>query len=188
LLAGFDDLRTAFQNAGIRYAVGGSWASTAFGNARFTNDVDIVAELTAENLPDFLAGLPEAFYRDADEALRSISRGRPFNVIHIPTALKFGLFPAGAYPLGPQELDLAVSLENSGLSKGPTAFVTPEDILLAKLHWFRLGGHISEVQWRDIEGLVQGSGPAALDRAYLEEGARKLGIRDLLTKALAETG
>ncbi len=34
----FESLRSALEKAGIRYAVGGSWASTAFSEPRFTND------------------------------------------------------------------------------------------------------------------------------------------------------
>jgi hypothetical protein len=41
-------LRGALEAAGIRYAIGGSWASTAFGEPRFTNDVDILADFTLE--------------------------------------------------------------------------------------------------------------------------------------------
>lgn len=50
----FDLLRSALERAGVRYAVGGSWASTAFGEPRFTNNVDILAEFSEENLPAFL--------------------------------------------------------------------------------------------------------------------------------------
>jgi hypothetical protein len=32
----FDALRAALERAGIRYAIGGSWASTAFGEPPFT--------------------------------------------------------------------------------------------------------------------------------------------------------
>jgi hypothetical protein len=46
----FDILRAALEQGGIRYAIGGSWASTAFGEPRFTNDVDILADLTQENV------------------------------------------------------------------------------------------------------------------------------------------
>lgn len=181
----FDTLRSAMEQAGIRYAIGGSWASTAFGEPRFTNDVDILAELTQENLAVFLRHLGETFYSDAEEALNAIRRGRPFNVIHMPTVLKFDLFPASGFPLGSEELDRAVSLEDTGLSKGPAWFVTPEDILLAKLYWFKLGGEVSEVQWRDIAGIVRGCS-AALDRSYLERAASELAVRDLLHRALGK--
>jgi hypothetical protein len=122
---GFEPLRSELERAGVRYAVGGSWASTAFGEPRFTNAVDILAEFTQENLDEFLRHLPETFYVDVGEALSAIRLGRPFNVIHMPTVLKFDFFPAGAFPLGTEELDRAISLAGTGLSNGPVRFVTP---------------------------------------------------------------
>ena len=77
----FTVLRGALEAARIRYAIGGSWASTAFGEPRFTNDVDILADFTAENVARFLAGLSETFFADPEEIRRSIRVGRPFNVI-----------------------------------------------------------------------------------------------------------
>lgn len=49
----FSPLRAALDAAGVRYAVGGSWASTAFGEPRLTNDVDILAGFTSESLDRF---------------------------------------------------------------------------------------------------------------------------------------
>lgn len=181
----FEHVRSALERAGIRYAVGGSWASTAFGEPRFTNDVDILAEITAENLDGFLRDLPKIFYVDPEEALKAIVAGRPFNVIHMPTVLKFDFFPSSAFPIGTQELDRAISLPDTGLSKAPARFVTAEDILLAKLYWFRSGGEVSQVQWRDIQGVVSGCN-TTLDRGYLERGAIQLEVHDLLHRALTE--
>lgn len=179
----FGPLRLAFEKAGVRYAVGGSWASTSYGEPRFTNDVDILADLTADNLAGFLAALPGSFFADSDEAGNAIRGGRPFNIIYMPMAFKFDLFPAAAFALGSQELDRALWLTDSGLSEEAVPFVTPEDILLAKLNWFRAGGEASEVQWRDIEGIVRGRGDR-LDREYLEKSAGILGLERLLARAL----
>jgi hypothetical protein len=177
-------LRGALEAASVRYAIGGSWASTAFGEPRFTNDVDILADFTVENITGFLADLPATFFADPEEILSAIRAGRPFNVIYMPMAFKFDFFPAAAFPLGFEELDRAIWVPGSGLSESPAPFVTPEDILLAKLHWFRLGGEISEVQWRDIQGIVRNRG-VSLDRQYLAHGAEKLGVVVLLERALA---
>jgi hypothetical protein len=131
----FAILRSALETAGIRYAIGGSWASTAFGEPRFTNNIDILADFTLENIDRFLAELPETFFADADEIGTSLRNARPFNVIYMPMAFKFDFFPASPFPLG-------------------APFVTPEDILLPKPHWFRsarfhttegLRGHCSAV-------------------------------------------
>jgi hypothetical protein len=96
------------------------------------------------------------------------------------------LFPARAFPLGTEELDRAITLTGTGLSNEPTRFVTPEDILLAKLFWFRSGGEVSEVQWRDIKGVVRACA-TTFDQNYLEQSAVKLGVCDLLNKALSES-
>jgi len=71
----FEPLRFALERAGIRYAIGGSWASTAFGEPRFTNDVDILADFTEEALEGFLGNLPDSFYQSSREnpALQDLS-------------------------------------------------------------------------------------------------------------------
>ena len=186
LTVAFDQLRAALEQAGVRYAIGGSWASTAYGEARFTNDVDILADFTRQQLQEFVRRLPDEFYVDQREALSALHIGRPFNVIYMPTVFKFDFFPSAGYPLGVQELERAISIAGTGLSVSAVPFVTPEDILLAKLHWFRLGGEVSEVQWRDIEGVFRACA-GALDGPYLEQSAATLGVSDLLGR-LSSTG
>lgn len=180
----FAFLRSALEQTGVRYAVGGSWASVAFGEPRFTKDVDIVADFTPQNVERFIRSLPKTFYVDLDEARKSLRLGRSFNVIYMPEAFKFDFFPAEASALGLQELDRAIFLK-SELSDLPTPFVTPEDIVLAKLRWFQAGSGVSEVQWRDILGILRASGER-LDRTYLEQNAVKLGILELLERAFRE--
>lgn len=98
-------------------------------------------------------------------------------------AFKFDFFTAAAFPLGREELDRAILLADTELSATPTPFVTPEDILLAKLHCFRAGGDPFQVQWRDIQGVVRNCA-ANFDREYLEFSATRLGVLALLEKAL----
>lgn len=62
---------------------------------------------------------------------------------------------------------------------------TPEDILLQKLRWFRLGNEVSERQWRDVLGIVRTQGKK-LDDSWLLRGAQTLGVQDLLERALRE--
>lgn len=60
-----------------------------------------------------------------------------------------------------------------------------EDIVLAKLDWFRLGGEVSERQWRDILGVLK-TQREALDVDYLRQWAQLLGVADLMERALGE--
>lgn len=55
------------EDLGVRYVVGGSVASSIYGEPRATQDVDIVAELQDEHVDGFIAGLAGGFYAAAHE-------------------------------------------------------------------------------------------------------------------------
>jgi hypothetical protein len=59
--------------------------------------------------------------------------------------------------------------------------------VLAKLQWYREGGGVSDRQWTDVLGVLKVQG-TALDRAYMEEWARELGLTALLRRALEDAG
>jgi hypothetical protein len=58
-------------------------------------------------------------------------------------------------------------------------------MVLAKLEWYRLGGDVSERQWRDVQNILKVQGDR-LDKAYLRKWADQLGVLDLLERALTE--
>jgi hypothetical protein len=64
---------------------------------------------------------------------------------------------------------------------------SPEDVVIHKLRWYRMGGGVSDRQWRDVLGVlkVQGGG---LEYPYLTRTADELGLADLLGRALSEAG
>jgi hypothetical protein len=65
--------------------------------------------------------------------------------------------------------------------------LTAEDVVLAKLDWFRLGGEVSERQWRDILGVLK-TQQTALDLAYMRRWAETLQVAGLLEQSLEEAG
>jgi hypothetical protein len=62
---------------------------------------------------------------------------------------------------------------------------TAEDVVIAKLRWYKDGGQVSERQWRDI-GEVIATNPN-LDLDYLRLWAGRLQVTDLLEKARGES-
>ena len=61
------------------------------------------------------------------------------------------------------------------------AVASPEDIVLAKLLWFRMGGETSERQLSDVRGVIEIQ-TGKLDLEYMKRWARELGIQDLLAR------
>ena len=64
---------------------------------------------------------------------------------------------------------------------------SPEDIILQKLSWYRLGGEVSDKQWRDILGVMKLQGQQ-LDFSYLWQWAESLRLVELLDRAFRESG
>lgn len=64
------------ESMGVRYAIGGSFASTLHGIARATMDSDLVVDLQESDIHQFIQGLNEAFYYD-EQTIRNAIQRRP---------------------------------------------------------------------------------------------------------------
>ncbi|MFL7871577.1 MAG: hypothetical protein AB8I58_22300 [Anaerolineales bacterium] len=60
-----------------------------------------------------------------------------------------------------------------------------EDAILSKLEWYRMGGEVSNRQWRDVLGVLK-TRAGELDLAYMQKWANELKVEDLLDRALKE--
>lgn len=167
---------------GLNYAVGGSWASTSFGSPRSTYDADFVVDLNAENAPAFLAAVAQDFYVAQDALASAVELGGALNIIHFDTAFQIVIFVAADKPFNEAPLARRVRDPRDYPAGGDLWLVSPEDIALAKLDWYRRGGGVSERQWRDPLGVMKVQGDA-LDKTYLLEWAAHLGVLELLELA-----
>lgn len=171
------------ERCGLPYVVGGSLASSMSGEPRSTLDVDLVVAMTQADVEPLLSALGQAFDADDHALRRAIRQRSSVNLFHHPTSMKVDLFIAGGSPLDRQAMQRRVRVQ---VASDPDRFLyvyTPEDILLQKLRWYRLGGEVSDRQWRDILGIVLVQ-KSRLDEDYLREGARLLRVTDLLERAI----
>jgi hypothetical protein len=183
LARGLNQLTTALTGLKIPFMVSGSLASITHGEIRYTQDGDLLAVIGPLQIPRLAEALGREWYFDLDLIRRSIEAGRGFNLIHMTTACKFDIFPASS-DFHESQLRRAkpTQLRIEGANACPVA--TAEDILLSKLAWYREGGGVSEVQWRDIGGILVIN--PELDWDYVNHWAARLGVSDLLEKAKAE--
>jgi hypothetical protein len=183
LLAALGPVLDALTVLGVPHFVGGSIASSAHGLARASIDADVVAELQPEHASRLVAGLAEAYYLSEDRVREAIARRRSFNAIHLETMLKVDVFVSKDRPFDRRAMARA---RPQPVGEGETQVLplaSAEDVVLAKLEWFRAGGEVSERQWSDVIGVLRVAGEG-LDLLYLKSGAIELGVADLLDRAL----
>lgn len=176
---------TVLDRLGIPYLIGGSLASAVYGIVRATMDADLVADIHSNQIQDLVSALKNEFYIDADMILNAVKRTSSFNLIHLETMFKVDVFLIKQRPFDSIQMKRRILQLIGSEPEEKAYFSTPEDIILAKLEWFRAGGETSERQWRDILGVLALQGER-LDFQYLQEWAEKLGIRVLLEKAISE--
>ena len=176
----------ALDQLAVRYHIGGSLASSAYGVPRATPDVDLVADLRPEHVDAFVGRLEAEYYLDRAGVLEAVRQRRSFNLIHLNTMIKVDVFVAEARPFDRQEQSRAQPQILDVAENARAFFVkSPEDLVLRKLLWSRAGGEVSERQWSDVIGVLKVQAKQ-LDRDYLAHWAAELELDDLLERAFAE--
>ena len=186
ILSAVESFTRALEKLRIPYYIGGSVAGSAYGVARATMDVDVIAKIRIEQVNALVAMLEADFYIDSDMIIRAIQERSSFNMLHLQTMIKIDVFIVKERPYDKSALARRKkdSLDvESTLTE--TYLASAEDVILSKLEWFRKGGEVSERQWNDILGILRVQG-ALLDSTYLQTWSSALGVDDLLQKALHE--
>lgn len=176
----FDDLK-------VDYYIGGSLASSAFGVARATMDVDIVADIEAGHVAEIEKRLKDAFYIDREMVDRAARERSSFNLIHFESMFKVDVFVPAARPFERQVFSRRLSRAVTEDGSQKLFFSSPEDIILRKLVWYQSSGGVSDRQWKDVLGVLKVQSEK-LDKAYLEDWAAKLGVLELLKRAYQDSG
>ena len=109
---------------------------------------------------------------------------RSFNVIHLATAYKADVFiPKRSRWAAAEMSRRRLESLNTGDEPMNLYLCSPEDTILHKLDWYRLGGGVSDRQWGDVLGVLKVQGQA-LDFSYVRHWAGELGLIGLLERAL----
>ena len=180
-----EKLTDVLDTLNIVYVIGGSMASSAYGAVRFTQDADITVEPFGPIADKLFETLKDDFYISREAMHQALQSRSSFNVIHFATAFKIDIFVRLDTEFHRQMLSRSRKLR-LGEGTKPVSFVSPEDIILLKLDWFRKSGCSSERQWSDIKGVLCAQGDS-LDYEYLRKWSEKLGVEELLRRVINES-
>jgi len=177
---------SAFDKIGILYYIGGSISSSIHGIPRTTMDIDIIADIKQNHVEALYLSLEPGYYIDKDMIREAIKHHSSFNIIHFDSMMKIDIFV-----LKEREFDREafkrkkLDVQDIEGSRFEYFISSPEDIILSKLEWFKMGGEVSERQWRDIIGVLKVQ-ENNLDMEYLQKWIDRLHLSDLWKRLLEE--
>jgi hypothetical protein len=178
-------LARILDRLGVRYCIGGSVASSVYGEVRTTLGVDVVADLDPEHV-DALVAAVESDFHVVDEAIhRAVRERSSFNLIHEDTLVKADVYVPPDDPTHREQLERSRRVALRSEPGSEVELASPEDVVIHKLRWYEMGGRVSDRQWRDVLGVLKVQGES-LDLAYLKRAAATLGLSELLARARSE--
>jgi hypothetical protein len=166
---------TFLEQSQIPYAVVGSFASTRYGEGRFTNDLDVIVSITRDRIPQFLKAFqaPDWYVSEA-AMIEAIGRRSQFNVIHQTAGQKIDFFVQKRLGWWSKQLATRQFVE---IIPGLDGYVAhPNDVIIGKLLYYKEGG--SEKHVRDIASMLAVS-RNLIDVAAIDAQAAELDIADV---------
>jgi hypothetical protein len=156
----------------IPYCITGSIASSYYGNARTTHDVDVIVALSPDQVPALCREFGGDDWYVSEEAARTAARGHGmFNVLHSPSGFKVDFVVLSDSSLDRDRLARArVVVLPGGKS---VRMASPEDVILKKLQFYVEGR--SDKHLTDIVGMLRLSGPE-IDRVFIDRMAGPMGV------------
>jgi hypothetical protein len=159
----------------VTHLITGSMASVAFGEPRFTNDIDVVVDLPTDKIDSLCAAFPEPeFYLSAQAVQAAVQRRSQFNILHPESGLKIDVMIASDSAFDRSRLlrgrPVAVFADRT------VSFASPEDVILMKMVYFREGG--SDKHLRDCAGILRVQADK-VDHTYIADWATRLGVLDI---------
>ncbi len=145
------ELCRRLDQADIKYTVGGSIASSVWGEPRFTNDADIEVWIDASNAESLVLALGDPYYVSLEEVREAANVKEEFPSFQVMDTVKIFKFDCFVVPDTDFYREAYAKSRQMDLLPGKSVRVAcPEKIIIQKLRWYRLGNYASRVQWRDL--------------------------------------
>jgi hypothetical protein len=180
-------LARILDRLGVRYCIGGSVASSVYGEVRTTLDVDVVADLHSEHVDAFIAALGSEFHVVPETVRRAARERSSFNLIHEEMLIKADVYVAPDDSVHRDQFRRSRRVAVRPEPGSELVLASPEDVVIHKIHWYVMGGEVSDRQWRDVLGVLKVQA-TTLELDYLKRVAADLGLSELVTRALSEAG
>lgn len=162
----------------IPYLLTGGLAVSYWGLSRTTHDIDIIIEAEKEDKDKIINIFKKDFYISKEAVELAIDQRFTFNIIHSKTGLKIDFWLTKKDPHKILEFKRGLNKKIFGKQ---ISIITPEDLILEKLLWYKDGGSSRHLE--DIKGILQISKP---DLTYIRDWTEKQSTSEILEDILKE--
>ena len=157
----------------IAYMVSGSMAMNQYAQPRMTRDIDIVIQVSLQDVSKLVNVFSNEFYIDDEAVADAIAREGMFNIIHTESVTKIDFIVRKSTPF--RELEFS-RRTLTRIANQSVSLVSAEDLLLSKLVWAK--DSRSELQLKDAQNLIDAK--TDLDWTYLRRWAEDLDVTRML--------
>jgi hypothetical protein len=181
----FRRITTALDHSAIPYMVVGSFASSAYGATRSTQDIDLVINATAPQLLVFIKELGDDYYADTNAALEALANRSMFNVIDQALGWKIDLIIPKDRAYSREAFQRRRPVDIPDLQSLSVFVASPEDVIISKLEWAKLGQ--SHRQIEDVVAILQRRF-GTLDLSYMQQWIANLDLQVQWNEARKSSG
>ena len=168
------DCSERLDKLGIPYMLTGSMALIHYAQPRTTTDIDIIIELTSNDVEKFIKEFETDYYVPHSRIKDAVYRNRMFNLLNQQTIIKIDCVIRKD-----DEFNL-LAFSHRKQVKYTDYFdvwiIGKDDLILSKLNWAKQSR--SEMQMRDVANLLRNG----YDVDYVNKWAEKLGVADMLAE------
>ena len=164
----------------IPFHITGGSISSAYGEPRLTQDIDIVVspEFAKKRLDDLVDAVSKSNFLYTEQVMRhGVLKGEMFQLLDTKESLKLDIYPRELIPGELQRSETAELFAGVYLP-----IVSRIDAALSKLIWIEKGSHRSR---RDLRSIFRNC--SAVQQASIRESASSLGLDQLLEIVLSES-
>ena len=179
---------TILERLGIPYMVGGSVAGSIYGIPRMTHDADLVVDLKTGHVRILASAFEAEFYVSEEAMAEALLTRGTFNIIHLESMFKVDFFVLSQRAFDQQSFANRRTISDPTAPGGVLVVCGPEELVVTKLEWYRIGGCVSDRQYRDVVGILKTQSEAGtLDERKLRRLAAQLDLTDLLERTMSDS-
>lgn len=171
------DCAERLERLGIAYMLTGSMALIHYAVPRTTADIDLVMEISSDDVNKFIEEFEPDYYVPHGRVRDAVFRSNMFNILNQKTIIKIDCVIRKNDEF--QKLAFSQRRRVNYAGDFEVWIIGREDLILSKLNWAK--NTKSEMQMRDVAGILRNG----YDEKYVRHWAEKLGVENLLVDCLA---